>query len=206
MISSTYSDTVRRQLELVSDLIPPATLLPGDVSTVLVAVALDNAGVEAATEKGAPKENVVGFGFSWLLMPPAVVKVVDEAEAEPGVGVDGDGVPKLKPLPVGDVIVVVGVVEVLAGVEPNPKLGLTLPVLGAALKPKEELVDELATALVEEVDVTGAAPKLNLDPEPPSPLPMEPDDMDPNVFFEACPPKADAVDTSSPFCFSSFLA
>ena len=175
---------------------------------MLVAVALDNAGVEAATEEGAPKENVVGFGFgfSWLLMPPAVVKVVDEAEAEPGVGVDGDGVPKLKPLPVGDVIVVVGVVEVLAGVEPNPKLGLTLPVLGAALKPKEELVDELATALVEEVDVTGADPKLNLDPEPPSPLPMEPDDMDPNVFFEACPPKADAVDTSSPFCFSSFLA
>jgi hypothetical protein len=158
MISSTYSDTVRRQLELVSDLIPPATLLPGDVSTVLVAVALDN------------------------------------------------GMPKLKPLPVGDVMVVVGVVEVLAGVEPNPKLGLTLPVLGAALKPKEELVDELATALVEEVDVTGADPKLNLDPEPPSPLPMEPDDMDPNVFFEACPPKADAVDTSSPFCFSSFLA
>jgi hypothetical protein len=45
----------------------------------------------------------------------------------------------------------------LAGVEPNPKLGLTLPVLGAALKPKEELVDELATALVEEVDVTDAA-------------------------------------------------
>jgi hypothetical protein len=206
MISSTYSDTVRRQLELVSDLIPPATLLPGDVSTVLVAVALDNAGVEAATEEGAPKENVVGFGFSWLLMPPAVVKVVDEAETDPGVGVDGDGVPKLKPLPVGDVIVVVGVVEVLAGVEPNPKLGLALPVPGAALKPKEELVDELATALVEEVDVTGADPKLNLDPEPPSPLPMEPDDMDPNVFFEACPPKADAVDTSSPFCFSSFLA
>jgi hypothetical protein len=30
-------------------------------------------------------------------------------------------------------------------------------VLGAALKPKEELVDELATALVEEVDVTDAA-------------------------------------------------
>ena len=176
---------------------------------MLVAVALDNAGVEAATEEEAPKENVVGFGFgfSWLLMSPAVVKVVDEAEAEPGVGVDGDGVPKLKPLPVGDVIVVVGVVEVLAGVEPNPKLGLTLPVLGAALKPKEELVDELATALVEEVDVTGVVPKLNLDPEPPSSrLPMEPDDMDPNVFFEACPPKADAVDTSSPFCFSSFLA
>ena len=124
---------------------------------MLVAVALDNAGVEAATEEGAPKENVVGFGFSWLLMPPAVVKVVDEAEAEPGVGVDGDGVPKLKPLPVGDVMMVVGVVEVLAGVEPNPKLGLTLPVPGAALKPKEELVDELATALVEEVDVTDAA-------------------------------------------------
>ena len=57
MISSTYSDTLNRQLELKS-----AETITGDSLGVLLSAALTTDGLETAVDAAVPNENVVGVG------------------------------------------------------------------------------------------------------------------------------------------------